>query len=133
MSEQENVETVQEMYAAFGRGDMDAVLNALTEDVDWLGYGPDDIPLYGQRHGRDGVAQFFADAEVLEIEQFETQEFIAQGDRVAALFYESGKVKATGRPYEIRGVDVFTLRGGKIAILRGYWDSASLAAAYRGG
>ncbi len=131
MTEQENVAAVQEMYAAFGRGDLPAVLNALSEDVEWLGYGPADIPIYGLRRGRDEVAQFFAAAGALEIEQFEPQEYIAQGDKVVTVFYERGKVKATGRPYEIHGVDIFTLRGGKIASLRGYWDSASLAVAYR--
>lgn len=129
MTEQENVQVVRELYAAFA--DVPAALHALTEDVDWVTYGPADIPLYGARHGRAEVAQVFAAAEALEVEQFEPQEFIAQGDKVVAVFHERGKVKATGRPYEIHGVDIFTLRDGKIASLRGHWDSASLAAAYR--
>ena len=42
MIEEENVEMVQEMYAAFLRGDIPVFLGALGEDVDWLAYGPTD-------------------------------------------------------------------------------------------
>jgi len=133
MGGQENLKVVQELYGAFGRGDIAAVLDTLTDDVDWLAYGPADIPLYGSRRGREQVAEFFAlSAETLDIEQFEPREFISQGDKVVALFYERGKAKASGGSYELHGVDVFTLRDGKVASLRGYWDCASLAAAYRG-
>ena len=29
------IETIEELYAAFGRGDVDAILEELTDDVDW--------------------------------------------------------------------------------------------------
>ena len=35
MSEQENVQAVQQLYAAFERGDVHSALEMLTEDVDW--------------------------------------------------------------------------------------------------
>jgi uncharacterized protein len=35
MAEQENVQLVQEIYAAFGRGDIPAALDALAHDVEW--------------------------------------------------------------------------------------------------
>ena len=34
-----NVHTVQEIYAAFGRGDVPAILSRLSESVEWE-YGP---------------------------------------------------------------------------------------------
>ncbi len=30
-----NVKTIQAIYEAFGRGDVDAVLDRLTDDIDW--------------------------------------------------------------------------------------------------
>ncbi len=33
MTEQENVQLIQELYAAFGRGDVPAILDQLTDDV----------------------------------------------------------------------------------------------------
>ena len=48
MAEQENVRIVQEAYASFQRGDIQAVLNSLTDDVEWTTPGPPDIiPMAG--------------------------------------------------------------------------------------
>ena len=47
MSEQTNVEVVHQAYAAFGRGDIPAVLSALTDDVEWTLQGPPVIPWAG--------------------------------------------------------------------------------------
>ncbi|HEU0004489.1 MAG TPA: nuclear transport factor 2 family protein, partial [Terriglobia bacterium] len=61
MTEEENVRTIQEAYASFQRGDVQAVLNVLTDDVEWVTPGPTGIlPLAGHRRGRDEVAQFFS-------------------------------------------------------------------------
>jgi ketosteroid isomerase-like protein len=55
MSAQENVQVVQRAYAAFSRGDIPALLNTLTEDVEWFIPGPPQIlPYAGQRRGREG-------------------------------------------------------------------------------
>ena len=35
MSSDDNVKTVQSIYEAFGRGDLPAILDAVTDDVDW--------------------------------------------------------------------------------------------------
>ncbi|MGY6127008.1 nuclear transport factor 2 family protein (plasmid) [Paraburkholderia strydomiana] len=43
MSEQSNVQLVQQAYAAFGRADIDGVLQTLSENVDWFIPGPTDI------------------------------------------------------------------------------------------
>jgi len=59
VNEQKNVELVQSAYAAFGRGDIDALLNMMTDDVDWHLYGPKELPTAGPRRGRTEVAKFF--------------------------------------------------------------------------
>ena len=61
MSEQENVQTVKDLYAAFERGDIQAILGALAEDVDW-GYdtvASEDIPWYGTNKGPAAVRDNF--------------------------------------------------------------------------
>ncbi len=35
MSDQTNVDVVQQAYVAFGRGDIPAVLSFLTDDIEW--------------------------------------------------------------------------------------------------
>jgi len=55
-----NIDTIGGVYEAFGRGDVAAILDAVTEDVDW-GTETSSIvaPWYGVRHGKDAVAEFF--------------------------------------------------------------------------
>ena len=35
MSQQDNIQIVKEIYDAVGRGDVDAILERVTDDVDW--------------------------------------------------------------------------------------------------
>jgi hypothetical protein len=43
MSAEENVKTAEEGYAAFGRGDLPAILELLTDDIEWIEPGPPDV------------------------------------------------------------------------------------------
>lgn len=133
MNEQENMRVVEQVYTAFGRGDIPVILNMLAENIDWLYPGPADIPYAGRHRGREQVAQFFATiGQTAEVEQFEPQEFTAQGDKVVVLGHERARAKPTGRSWETNWADVFTLREGKIMRIRGYYDTAAKVAAFRG-
>ena len=133
MAEQENVQTVKEAYAAFERGDIPSLLNLVSEDVEWSLPGPSDIiPFAGEFRGREGVGRFFAalgGAEDVEI--FEPQEFVAQGDKVVALGQYRWRVKQSGREYGGDWAHVFTVRDGKIAGFHEYMDTAAAADAYK--
>ena len=54
MSERTNTEVVQQGYEAFGRGDIPALLQFLTVDVEWTQQGPSVVPFSGTRHGHEG-------------------------------------------------------------------------------
>ena len=116
MRDQTNVAVVQQAYEAFGRGDIPAVLEFLTDDVEWTTQGPSVIPFAGTFRGREGVEEFFTLLdETLEFEQFEPRKFIGQDDTVVVLGYERDVVKQTGRGFEEQWAHVYTLRDGKIA------------------
>ena len=54
MSADANIKTIAEVYQAFGRGDVAAILDAVTDDVDWAAEAASPAaPWYGVRHGRD--------------------------------------------------------------------------------
>src|SRR5262245_56123768 len=104
-----NVQRVQEMYAAFGRGDVPTILNALAADVIWAVDGPGTIPMFGTRRGREQVAQFFqAIGANLAFTEFTPRDFIAQGDQVVALGFERGTARGSGRTFEGHWAHVFT-------------------------
>lgn len=128
-----NVERVQAMYAAFGRGDVQAILSALAPDVVWAVDGPANIAMFGNRRGRDQVAQFFqAIGANLDITEFAPREFFANGDQVVALGFERGTARATGRVYEGHWAHVFTFRAGQVIAFREYGNTAALADAWFG-
>jgi len=128
--EQDHVQSVQNIFAAFGQGNIPAVLQALAPDVEWVVSGPQAVAFSGTRRGRDQVVQFFAAlGQTVDIQAFEPKEFIAQGDVVVVVGMERLRFKATGKMAENHWVMVFTFRDGQVARFREYDDTHALAAA----
>ena len=94
-----NIETVQEIYAAIGRGDIPAVLEVLADSVEWeYGVNSTDVPWLQPGCGRAYVAELFAKlALLLEIHQLQRTAFLESGNIVVVLFDLEMTVKATGR------------------------------------
>jgi uncharacterized protein len=127
-----SVQVVQEMYGAFGRGDVGGVLETLAEDVHWLVHGPPDVPLSGARRGRAETAGFFRLlAEQLEVQEFALDHVMAEGDRVTVLGHERMRVRGTGLSYRADWVHVFTVHDARICRFVEYTDTAAMAAAFR--
>lgn len=128
MNEQQNVHVVQQAYGAFGRGDIPAVLAAMSEDIEWNTPGPSEIsPLAGRFQGNEQVAQFFQTmADTQEMLEFTPQEFIAQGDTVVVLGHSRIRVRDTDRTAETDWAHVFTLKDGKVIRFRDYLDTYAL-------
>jgi uncharacterized protein len=133
MNANANLQAVQQIYDAFHQGDIDSILRALADDVEWHQPGPTDVlPWAGTRHGRAQVAQFFtAVGETLDLLQFEPREFLAQGDKVVVFGYEQALAKPTNRTFESEWVMVFTLRDGQVVRFRAYHDTAAMVIAFR--
>jgi ketosteroid isomerase-like protein len=52
MSAEQNIETAREMYEAFGRGDVQAILDRVTDNVDWsTAAAIPSAPWYGPKPG----------------------------------------------------------------------------------
>lgn len=131
MSPQENVAVIQNAYAAFARGDIQTILDTLTEDVEWILPGEGFIPQSGTYRGREGVASFFQKlSQTTEFSSFEPRKFVAEGDLVIALGYYKARAKETGRSFESQWAMSFTMRGGKVSNFREYTDTATIARAY---
>lgn len=132
MSEQDNVQRVRDAYAAFSRGDIQTVLDTLTDDVQWSIPGPSEVPFAGDRSGKAEVAAFFQElAQAEDITAFEPKTVMAQGDLVVALGRYAATVKATGKSVDMDWVHVFTFRGGRCAVFDEYYDTAKYAEAFR--
>ncbi|HEX4609588.1 MAG TPA: nuclear transport factor 2 family protein [Urbifossiella sp.] len=74
------------------------------------------IPFAGSWSGKELVLGAIRDNFSLVEDQHPVVEsVVAQGDSVVVLFDESGRVRATDRPYRVRCVQVFTFRDGRLA------------------
>src|SRR5215210_2417636 len=84
MSEK-NIETVQQIYAAFSRGDVPAIMAHISDDLCHFGVVSDQklLPWHIQITKKSDVPQFFqALAESSDFTRFEPRDFAAGGDNV---------------------------------------------------
>ena len=131
MNEQNNVTLIQKVYAAFGKGDIQTILDNLTPDVDWRVAGPATIPFAGDRRGPGEVKGFFdALATTQDDHRLTIDEIIAQGDKVASIGRYSCTVKATGRHIDSPVAHFFTIRDGKISGFVDFLDTALVLEGY---
>jgi ketosteroid isomerase-like protein len=93
-----HTDTVQQIYHAFGQGDIQGILNRLAEDVAWeYGARSTDVPWLQPRRGRAQVTEFFHALAALEIRKFQPKVFLENGDVVVALIDVEATVRNTGR------------------------------------
>jgi ketosteroid isomerase-like protein len=94
------VETVRKMYEAFLRGDVNAILACLAEDVEWeYGGGTPSVPWLQPKRGREGVAAFFEKLQGLEFHRFEITRVLGDTDLAVSLLDIEATVKLTGKRF----------------------------------
>src|SRR5580693_7552038 len=124
MSTDKNVQTVKDFFAAIGRGDREALLALVAEDIEWIIPGKD-WPLAGTRHGHAGLADLVkTQSETMETSLMEPREFVAQGDRVLVVGFARGKIKATNKTWEDDWIFAITVRDGSPV-----WPGTSITSA----
>src|SRR6185436_5080538 len=132
MQEAQNTKVVQEAYAAFGRGDVQGIIDRLDDGIVWKGVygaGPH-VPTAGERRGKAQVGEFFEQvAQNVNFSSFEPKEFIATGDKVVALGHYTAKTPI-GKSFDADFAMVFTLKNGKVVEFQEFSDSAAINAAY---
>ena len=129
-----NIAVVQLLYSAFGRGDIETILDTLTPDVEWhVGGEKQDYPLFGSCKGVAQVQEFFRlVSELLDFSNFSPREFFAEGDKVVVLGTYAMSMRHNGRKVACDWVHVLTLNRGKITRFRDLTDTAQIVDAYRG-
>jgi hypothetical protein len=137
MSAEKNLRIVQDMYAAFGRGDIPFVLAQIADDCD--GFGVVSATSTGvswhvgtEVKGKAGAVRYFeALAGTVEHKAFEQRDLAATGDHVYATVRLVLAIKATGKTLELpEVVHHFTFRDGKVVRCRVIEDTAASAAAF---
>lgn len=129
----EHVQTVQAIYEAFGRGEVEAILARLAPDVAWDVWEDNHAQRAGVAHlvprtSRAGVGEFFAVVAGLGVRDFQVLDLMAGERQVAA------EVRIVTERYTDEEMHLWSFGDdGLVARFRHYVDTAKHVAAMREG
>lgn len=116
-----NLDAVRGAYEAFGRGDVETVLSALAEDVEW--HVPSLLPTGVDVVGREPVGEFFQKlSDTWENFGIELDAFVASEDRVCVIGRATGRLDGAETGYGF--VHAWTVRDGSLAVFDEYVNAA---------
>jgi ketosteroid isomerase-like protein len=130
-----NLETVNLIYEAFGKGDFPSILDHLADNVQWEQWADNSsqkagVPWMLARTGKDGALEFFKSARELDIKDFRVLSVMGNENQVAVEFVIEADVPATGGHYRDEEMHLWTFNEeGKVIRLRHYTDTAKHIAA----
>jgi ketosteroid isomerase-like protein len=115
------IEALRGAYAAFNRGDMDAAVEPLDADIEWI--EPAEFPGGGTYHGRDAVKRYLTQSREAWAEaRSEPEEFLRAGNRIVVLVHARVRAKGSGEWQDVRLADVYTIHNGKATQMRAFAD-----------
>ena len=128
----QNLDAVQRLYAAYGRGDVDAVLAELSDDVDWAAEASGTaVPWWGPHRGKAEVPRFFGEiAANVDVTEFDVVSLTANDTDVVATIHWTFTVKATGKSASMYMQHWWRFADGKIVFFRGSEDTEQSARAF---
>lgn len=127
---------VNQIYAAFGKGDLQGILAVCADNVQWVDAGAAVGNLYkGKRMGKQGVTEFFTDLNnALTITQFEPREFLPSGgNKMTVKGFVAGTAKNTGKAYASDWTMLFEVNdAGKLVYHQLFLDTDNVGKALTG-
>jgi ketosteroid isomerase-like protein len=127
----ENTERVTQVFEAFGRGDVQFILDQLADDVRFTSHLDPAVPWAGEYAGKDNVACYFeALGGAVEVTEHPVNALLAQGDTVVAMGDVSFRVRETGKTGSSSWVYVWKLANGQVHSYDQYNDTG-LTEAFR--
>ena len=114
-----NIQLIENVVLAVGRGDLDAVGELLVDDIRLEIHSAQTMPFI---HSADGKLDFLNAVRhnfgELRSQRPIIEAVVAQGDTVVVVSREEGELRATGAHYEVHGVHRYVCRDGKIALVQ---------------
>lgn len=125
----DNVTLLKSLYDAFGRGDIPAVLDAMSPDIRWHQAESNPYNPSGQAWlGPDAVLNNLFMRLGSEWDGFtvHTRQFHGAGDSVVVEARYTGTYKPTARSMDTQVCHVWDVKGGKITRFQQYLDTAKI-------
>src|SRR4051794_21339609 len=128
------IAATQRMYQALGRGDIDAILAELADDVDWVSVSEttsSSVPWYGSYRGKGEVPRFFKEiGSSVDITEFTPLSFTANDTDVMVAIRWGFTVRATGKNATLHMQHWWRFSSGKVTSVRTVEDTEQTAAAF---
>lgn len=124
-----NVQTIRELYEAFGRGDIPTVLEAMDANIEWReAEGNPFEPTGAPWIGPDAILNNLFVRLGSEYDGFTVhpKEFHDAGDTVIVEGRYTGTYKATGKSMDGQFCHIFRVKDGKLTAFQQYTDTAQL-------
>src|SRR4029453_10335682 len=118
-----DVATLETLYEAINRADLDAILSLQAEDVEW--HGPETFPdLVGPHRGHQGVRAYAARvSDAWEEFTVRAERFLDLGNQVLVLTREQGRGRASGIEVQSHPTaHLWTLRDGVVVRFQVFWE-----------
>lgn len=128
MSESERVQAIHAAYAAFNRGDVDAVLNLMDSDVEWRP-PPSSLEPHPLR-GRDAVREYLA-PNFFESQSAEPLEVMEEEDRILVVARTQARGRESGIELDQTAYHLFVVKDDRVVRFEAYVDRAQALTAFR--
>jgi ketosteroid isomerase-like protein len=126
----DDIEVLRSGYEAFGRGDIEAIVEDFHDDVEFVGPNSQGVPGAGAYQGKAAVAGLLAGMrERWDALSWSPEEFIREGETVVVLGAMEGRAKGTGTQVTVPFVHIWRMSGGKVRRGQALTDTAVIAAA----
>lgn len=117
--------TVQKIYDAYTKGDVERFASFLDKDMDWILHAPVEIfPFAGQRKGSAAVLEALAGiAGAYELKNYAVRQMIVDGERASVLSDVSFVQRSSGRMLRFLIADFLRFQNGKLVEFREFTDT----------
>src|SRR5690606_37051830 len=129
MSDAVSPSLVQAFYQAYAKRDVAAVLDLLSDDVEWKFLGPVEIfPFCGHRRGKAAVIEHFARRmpRGFSIRRTEPDDLVIDGNRAASFSKITAVEKGSDRVLTFHCAHFVTFRDGKVIEMQSIADTFGL-------
>lgn len=125
-----DIEKVEDLYRAFARGNLKAILLAMGKDVEII-QSPE-LPWGGRYSGHEGARRFLNVLTEHLDSRVVVERLIDAGEHVVAVGRTVGKARATNLEFDVPVVHVWTFTGGQVSRFQSFIDNPTILAVLGG-
>jgi hypothetical protein len=118
------LDIVRGIYDAYSRKDVPAIFAALALDAEF--YQSELLPWGGTYRGPAEIGDFFGRLTEHIDSRVDVDELVEAGDHVVVVGHSRGRVKKTGREFDVAAIHVWTIREGKVSRFEAYIDTPEM-------